>query len=259
MRSEPTPSATAAIHSSADPEGWHYPNIELDSMAFAVNYHRWILEALQPFLGKHILEVGAGRGSLSELLIESGTQSLTALEPSANMYPQLVHRLAAIGASHVESRQCTLLQAFADQARPPRQPDSIVYVNVLEHIEADEAELRAAHDVLPSGGRVLIFAPAHQWLMGSLDRRIGHVRRYSMRELTAKCQKAGFRICRASHFDFFGIAPWWLKYRLLKSSRVETGTVRLYDRCIVPIARAIERKVHPPIGKNLIVVGEKPA
>jgi SAM-dependent methyltransferase len=228
-------------------------------MDFAVNYHRWILELLQPFIGKHLVEVGAGAGALSTLLLNTGADSLTALEPSINMYPMLVGKLAEIGASHVDARQCTLAEAFSADAKSARRPDSILYVNVLEHIEKDDVELRTAHSVLTPGGRILIFAPAHSWLMGSLDHHIGHFRRYSMRELTGKCREAGFQIRSASYFDFFGIAPWWLKYRLLKSTSVESGAVRLYDRYVVPIARVIERTITPPIGKNVIVVGEKTA
>ena len=228
-------------------------------MDFAVNYHRWILERMRPFLGKHIVEVGAGAGSLSTLLLETRPQTLTALEPSANMYPLLLRKLTAIGNGRVTARQCTLVQACGGPARSLQKTDSIVYINVLEHIEDDAAELLAAHSALKPGGRVLIFAPAHRWLMGKLDRRVGHFRRYSINELTGKCRAAGFTIRLATHFDLLGIAPWWVKYRLFKSDSVEAGAVRLYDRCVVPIARIFERAINPPVGKNLIVVGEKSA
>src|SRR5882724_1905221 len=211
-------------HTSSD-----YAGRELESMAFAVNYHRWILERLAPFLGKRIIEVGAGVGSFSELLLETRPESLTSLEPSPNMFAVLIQRLAAQDKAGVSlAKNCILAEA-----KFSTPPDSIVYVNVLEHIEDDQAELRTAHSLLVSGGRVLIFVPANRWLMGSVDRMLGHFRRYALGELTEKCGAAGFNIRFAAHFDFLGIAPWWLKYCVLQSERVEPTAVWLYDRWVV--------------------------
>jgi SAM-dependent methyltransferase len=222
-------------------------------MAFAVNYHRWILERLTPFLGKRIIEVGAGVGSFSELLLETRPESLTALEPSPDMYAALVHYLAAHDKAGVsQAQQCTLAEMKASD-----QPDSIVYVNVLEHIKDDQAELRTAHSLLVFGGRVLIFVPANRWLMGSMDRQLGHFRRYTMEELTSKCQSAGFIIRLASYFDVAGILPWWAMYCVLKSQRMDPAAVRLYDRWVVPMARVLESALKPPLGKNIVLVGEK--
>jgi SAM-dependent methyltransferase len=229
-------------------------------MAFAANYRRWILQRLKPFLGKHIVEVGAGIGSLSELLLDLNPESLTLLEPSANVYPLLVQKISSIDKGGLATtHQGGLADVFANNESSLARPDSAVYVNVLEHIEDDQAELRLAHSVLAPGGHVLIFVPANRWLMGSVDRLLGHFRRYTLDELTEKCVAAGFTVRFAAHFDFFGIAPWWLKYCVLQSERVEPTAVWLYDRWVVPFAQKLEKAIAPPIGKNLIVVGEKPA
>src|SRR6185503_16638370 len=74
-------------------EQWTYPGRELESMAFAVNYHRWILDIFRPYLGKRIVEVGAGSGSFSELLLETKPEQLDSIEPSSNMYPLLADHL----------------------------------------------------------------------------------------------------------------------------------------------------------------------
>ena len=223
-----------------------YEGRELESMDFAVNYHRWILERFAPFLGKRVVEVGAGTGSFSRLLLETRPESLILLEPS-NMYAALDKARIA------EAQHCTLAEA-----KLSTPPDSIVYVNVLEHIEDDQAELRIAHSVLASGGHALIFVPANPWLMGSIDRQVGHFRRYTMNELTSKCRAAGFGIRSSSYFDVAGILPWWLKYCVFKSEHMEPAAVRLYDRWVVPIARFLERLVLPPVGKNIVVIAEKP-
>ena len=225
-------------------------------MALASNYSRWILDRLRPSIGKHILEVGAGVGSFSKFLLETSPESLTLLEPSPNLFAILTERLPGIDTRGIaQARPATLIEAFSG-ANAPRQPDTAIYVNVLEHIEDDEGELRALHSILPRFGRLLIFVPANRWLMGSMDQQLGHFRRYSLDELTTKCRSAGFRIQFAEYFDVMGIVPWWLKYCVLKSDRMEPAAVELYDRLIVPISRTLERFVTPPIGKSVILVAE---
>jgi SAM-dependent methyltransferase len=237
---------------------FEYSGRELESMDFAVNYHRWILQTLKPYLGKDLIEVGAGTGSFSEILLETEPASLAMLEPSANMYPVLAERIKAVDRRGVgRPMQLTLESAAAVIANGPR-PDSILYVNVLEHIEDDRRELATAFSLLRPGGRVLVFVPANAWLMSTMDRQMGHHRRYSRQELMGKCRDAGFDVRFSRNFDIFGVAPWLLKFRLLGSTKIEPGMVRLYDTSVVPMARLVERFIPPPFGKNVIVVGEKP-
>jgi SAM-dependent methyltransferase len=155
-------------------------------MALAVNYSRWILDTLKPFVGKHILEVGAGVGAFSQLLLETEPESMTLIEPSPDLYETLNARLPTIDKHGVaRAHRSTLVKTFGG-ANPPGKPDTAVYVNVLEHIRDDEGELRELHSILPAGGRLLLFVPANRWLMGSMDRQLGHFRRYTIDELTSK-------------------------------------------------------------------------
>jgi hypothetical protein len=225
-------------------------------MALAVNYSRWIFERLRPFIGKHIVEIGAGAGSFSRLLLETEPSSMTLLEPSSNLYPILIERLPLIDKKGLtQTRHATLIQAFGVPT-PPHRPDTAVYVNVLEHIEDDEGELRALHTILPAGGRLLVFVPANRWLMGSMDHQLGHFRRYTLDELVSKCRSAGFQIRFSEYFDVIGIIPWWVKYCLLKSDSMEPQAVQLYDRWVIPFSRALERIITPPVGKSIILVAE---
>src|SRR5690242_8653103 len=95
------------------PKPTEYPGKELEAMALATNYRRWIMESFKPFLGKHILEVGAGAGSFSEMFLRERPQSLTILEPSDNLYPSLSRRLAALDLDGIAKvQQATLSEAF---------------------------------------------------------------------------------------------------------------------------------------------------
>jgi SAM-dependent methyltransferase len=225
-------------------------------MMLASNYRRWIMDLLRPFIGKHIVEVGSGTGAYLDLLLEGKPERLTLLEPALNLYESLVKRLVELKTpSWVRAQRCTLPEAFKGNAFPA--PDTVVYINVLEHIQNDVRELGIIRSVLASRGRILIFVPACPFLLGQIDRQLGHFRRYTLDELRSKCSAAGFTVREAHYFDFLGMAPWWVKYRLLQSTRMEPQAVRFHDRWVVPISKTLEACIRPPIGKNIVLVGEK--
>jgi SAM-dependent methyltransferase len=233
-----------------------YAGTELEAMAFAENYHRWILEIFKPLFGKRVVEVGSGSGSFAELLVNDQIETLSLIEPAAEMYKLLNERVGRLSTATRITTYNAIFTEIAEQIKLTQRPDSIVYVNVLEHIADDEAELRAAHHSLAPGGRIFIFVPAFQWLFGEFDKQIGHYRRYTKAELCDKCRRAGFRIVTSEYMDLLGIVPWWIKYRLLGSTTMDPRTLRLWDKYVVPVSRSIESAIKPPAGKNIILVGE---
>jgi SAM-dependent methyltransferase len=223
-------------------------------MTVAVNYRRWILDTLKPYLGKRCVEVGAGSGTFSSMLWESDPDQLLLVEPSAEMFGQLSERFQANSRIRLFN---AMFKDVAVEIRDRHAPDSIIYLNVLEHVEHDEVELSVLFDTLGTGGHLLIFVPAMPFLMGPFDRAIGHFRRYAKGELERKCAAAGFRIAFSKYFDAMGVLPWWIKYRLFRSNSLNKKAVHLYDSYCVPLARRIESKVVPPIGKNVLLVAQK--
>jgi hypothetical protein len=248
----------SSIKTLSSKETSAYPGTELEAMTAASNYHSWILEIFKPYLGAHLVEVGAGIGSFSELILSQHVcKTLSLVEPSDTMYERLADYVRQLDTSvSVDTYHSTFVEA-ADLIKARHAPDSIIYVNVLEHIADDEGELSAIRLTLSESGRVFIFVPAMQWLFGSFDERVGHVRRYSKPELEQKLRRCGFNIVRSAYFDFPGIAPWWVKYRLMKSVTMKPGAVRFYDRYIIPAVRRIESLITIPIGKNVIAIAEK--
>jgi SAM-dependent methyltransferase len=233
-----------------------YEGKDLEAMSFAINYHKWILNDFRPFLGRDIVEVGAGTGGFSDLLLSEKPRSLTLVEPS-EMFTQLRQNIESDGVSlkfyqNIFARVCKEIAA-------DNRPDTIIYINVLEHIEDDLNELRLVYDCLMPGGKALIFVPALPRLYGEFDRQIGHFRRYVKNELARKAEKAGFSILMGKYFDFVGILPWFVKYKVLRSDSLESGAIKLYDTLAVPINRMLESLVSPPLGKNLLFVLEKPS
>jgi SAM-dependent methyltransferase len=233
-----------------------YVGKDLEAMDFAVAYHRWILDRIRPYLGKDLVEVGAGTGSFSQMLLNTNPVSLTVVEPS-QMYDTLRATLTGRDNASDIKYYRDIFSNVSEEIRRAGPPDSILYINVLEHIRDDETELRAARDTLRPGGRVFIFVPAIPMLLSDFDRQIGHFRRYRRNELKAKCERSGFKTLTISWFDMAGILPWLVKYRLLRSLKMESGAVQFYDKLAVPFIRPLENLLHPPIGKNLLYVGER--
>lgn len=233
-----------------------YVGKDLEAMSFAINYHKWILDELKPFIGQHVVEVGAGTGSFSELLLELKPQSLALVEPS-EMFFSLEKNIANRTGETDLSLYHTVFTDAAGTIAAKQRPDTVIYVNVLEHIEDDEHELKAVFDTLADGGHCLIFVPALMSLYGEFDRKVGHFRRYSKKELEQKCRAAGFSIVRSFFFDIAGVLPWYVKYRMLNSDSLGSQAVTAYDNLVVPIMRRIEPVIGVPIGKNLLAVLRK--
>jgi SAM-dependent methyltransferase len=234
-----------------------YIGRDLEAMSFAANYHRSIWEAFKPYMGERLVEVGAGSGSFSDLVLERASESVSLVEPSADMYRLLRRRVERSRvASRVETYNASFRQV-AEQIRQAQRPDSIIYVNVLEHVADDATELQIVHRTLDAGGRVFIFVPALPRLYGGFDKQVGHFRRYTKPGLEGLCRESGFRILESGYFDLAGVLPWWIKYRLLKSETMEAGLVTFYDKHVFPFTRALESIISPPMGKNILLVAEK--
>lgn len=226
---------------------------DLEAMSFAVNYHRWILDEFRPFVGRTVVEVGAGTGNFTALLQTAAPSAHFALEPAANVFALLAARFESD--ARVRAMPGTLSDLHGEL--PAGAVDTVLYVNVLEHIEDDRGELELARALLRDGGHLCVFVPALPFLYGTADAAYGHHRRYTRRGLDAVVRAAGFRVLRLRYFDLTGILPWFVLFRLLKRQTVTAGQARWYDRLAVPLLRRVESVIPPPVGKNLLLVARK--
>jgi SAM-dependent methyltransferase len=230
---------------------------ELEHLSAATRFTSWIVDALQPAFGRRILDVGAGFGAVSGAIAARAPElEIVAIEPAENVYSTLVTRTAAL--PNVETRQVTSRQLLDGDGA--ESFDTVLYVNVLEHILDDAAELETAYQLLRRRGQLGLFVPAMPSLYGSLDFKSGHYRRYTRDHLVDLLERVGFDEVSVRYFDPLGVLPYWTMYRLLDVQRLDAVSSTGYDRVVVPLGRSIERALpHPPRGKNLVAIARRPA
>lgn len=217
----------------------------LEVMQEAVNYNRHLLDLVRgcaPAHGK-VLDFGAGAAQFAAPLSALGLD-ITALEPD----PGLQQRLRDQGLHAVGSTSEIRDESY----------DYVYTLNVLEHIEDDVAALRSLHAKLRPGGKLLIYVPAFQILYTSMDAKVGHVRRYTRGMLTSRVQAAGFRIDRVAYADSLGFFASLL-FKLIgnKEGTVSRSALKLYDRFIFPLSRALDLLARRWFGKNLLLTCTK--
>ena len=132
--------------------------------------------------------------------------------------------------------------------------ESVVAINVLEHIEDDVGALRSLATLVRPGGRVVMWVPGYQQLYGEFDRRVGHVRRYTPVTLADAFRGAGLEVERVRPVNLLGGIAWWAAVRRGGSTRPNPRLVGVYDRWVVPTTRAIERVVRVPFGQSVLGV-----
>ena len=221
----------------------------LSALESAENYRRWIFDLAEPFLEGPVLEVGAGRGTYTDLLATKGP--VTALEPS--------ELLASLLARQYDGRPDVHVVVGTIETLPPRAAfGSAVMFNVLEHIDDDAGALRGVHQRLAPGGTLTLWVPAFELLYSRFDELLGHCRRYRLRGLVDLVCDASFQVLDARYVNAAGWFGWLLAARVLNRVPTSPRTVATFDRVAVPLTRAVERRVVPPFGQSIFLAARKP-
>lgn len=236
------------------PEASRYVGSELDLFAGAVNWKAYWAALVRPFLGERVLEVGAGIGSNTILLCDRPQRQWLCLEPDHLLAERLVQRTAAAP----RTSSCRVEVGTLERLDPARRFDSILYIDVLEHIDDDAGEVRRAFEFLRPGGHLIVLAPAYQRLWSEFDRAIGHRRRYSRQGLLA-CTPPGLTVVRAICLDSVGLLASLANHALLKQSMPTPRQIRSWDRLMVPASRVVDRLVGYRFGKSVLVVWSRTA
>ncbi|MGB0632598.1 MAG: class I SAM-dependent methyltransferase, partial [Alphaproteobacteria bacterium] len=224
----------------------------LEDMGDMPNYNDWIVSQFSTKLVGRTAEIGAGLGTISERL-RPFVDQLDLIEPTQVLAERLREKFAG-------DERCTVTEQTLESwinATPDEIYNAIVMVNVLEHIEDDQAAARGLFATIKPGGKLLIFVPALPLLYSELDRIYGHFRRYRQKDLRKCIETAGFRIERLRYFDITGVFPWWLLNTVIGKTSFHQPSLTVYDKILVPPTRLFESIMPPPLGKNLILIASK--
>jgi glycosyltransferase involved in cell wall biosynthesis len=216
----------------------------------AERYNQWMFEQLSPWLGRRVLEIGSGIGSLTRYLLGRD------LVLATDINPRYLRILANTFERHAWVEVAPLdLTRFDPAPFAAKEIDTILCLNVLEHVEDDRQALRRLHATLVPGGRLLLLVPAHPRLYGAIDRAIDHHRRYDRAGLVARLEEAGFQVEHTGFFNRIGTLGWYVNSVLLRRTRVPGLQLHLQN-LLVPLLRA-EAALPLPFGLSLIAVGRR--
>jgi SAM-dependent methyltransferase len=231
-----------------------YTVADQERMKRATRYFEWQAAMAKEQLGRRVIEVGCGLGNFTRHLLDR--ELVIALDVVPDCVEHLRGRFPA--ARHIQTR-CLDVQdaAFLDLKRA--RPDSVVCLNVLEHVRDDLRALQHMHAVLRPGGRAVFMLPAFESLYGPIDENLGHFRRYSKRGWSELAARAGFRVKLARYTNSIGFAGWWVNAKLLRKTEQSEGQIALFDTVLVPVMSRAERWIQPPFGQSIFSVLEKDA
>jgi len=228
-------------------------SLEDTSGAGQRRYRAFQLELIRPHLGRSVIEVGAGLGEFAAQLTGLDRHVVTDLDP---------HAVEALATRFADRPEVTarVLDLAAWDADPDRADDlggpvdSVLAINVLEHIEDDRGTLRALSRLVRPGGTVVMWVPGYMQLYGDFDRAVGHVRRYTPSTLTASFVAAGLDPVDVRPVNLLGGVAWWATVRRAGVGTPSPRLVAVYDQVVVPVTRTLERRVVPPFGQSILGV-----
>jgi hypothetical protein len=238
----------AQNESFTDMSDFQYMGSELEIFAHARHWKSYVHSQLRPYLIGDVLEVGAGIGGTTQALNNGTQQRWVCLEPD----PVFAKKISSLP----DLRNCEVVVGMLPDLGPQEAFDSILYIDVLEHIKEDRAELVLAAQHLKANGVIVVLAPAFPWLYTPFDAAIGHFRRYTRNSLRAVAPQ-GLREEKCIYLDAFGILASAGNLVFLRASNASAGQMRFWDNCLVPISRFMDRVLAFSVGRSVLAIWRK--
>ncbi len=216
------------------------------------NYNCWIYENIKPALGKNIIEIGCGLGAIIDFMINE-TNKITGVDISDEYIKYLKKHYKKY--KNIKIIKSDILQLPGKVKN--NSFDTVVMINVLEHIKDEDRAVKIVRKILKKGGKLALMVPAFNMLYGPLDKNVGHYRRYEKKFLKELLSKNNFDIQGIYYMNFVGFFGWLLNVRILKRNYTPKNQSFLFNKFIVPILKKIEKWIKPPVGQSIIVIAKK--
>lgn len=231
-----------------------YSGAELEVFEQARQWKQYFGGLIRPHLKGRVLEVGAGLGGTTVVLCDGSQTGWTCLEPDPRLRQAIVSKLQ----QGTLPQCCQALGGTVADLDGSLMYDCILYIDVLEHIEHDQAEMALAAAHLAPGGHLVILVPAHQSLSSPYDQAIGHFRRYNKQMLTLVIPD-GLACERLSYLDSVGSVLSLLNRALLKKSMPNSRDILFWDRAVIPVSKVVDRLAGFRVGKSLLGIWRRTA
>jgi SAM-dependent methyltransferase len=226
-----------------------YAGSELELFADAKNWKAYLQKEISPYLSGDVLEVGAGIGSFTRTAAGGKVRRWVCLEPDHGMHEHLLRLIR----DRELPASCEAVLGGTESISTPAGFDTVIYIDVLEHIEDDAGEMRRAIGLVRPGGSLVVMSPAHQWLYTPFDKSIGHFRRYNRRTLAA-ASPPGASLTRLDYLDAAGLLASLGNRFLLRSAMPTQKQITFWDRLLVPVSRGLDGLLFHRVGKSVLGV-----
>jgi len=224
----------------------------LTTISDSHRYNEWIYEQFKEHLSGCVLDIGSGIGDIAKHYVQQqGVDKVILADYSEDMVVRLREKFGRSEKFAVLKMDIVADDCFA--LVPPQSVDVITCSNVLEHIEDHGAVLTKMRKLLKPGGKLLILVPALPAIYGTLDRLVGHCRRYTKKSLRNALETSGFTVERQFYMNMFGVVTWFMAGRVLRHQKFDQDACRALDR-LVPALRFLESGYKPLWGQSLIAV-----
>jgi SAM-dependent methyltransferase len=230
----------------------HYIGNELEQFRHARNWKNYFGAIVRCYLGDRVLEVGAGIGGTTEFICDGTQEEWLCLERDPGMFLGLREK---IGAGLLPAC-CSADKVDTISLPRSRVFDSILYIDVIEHIEKDAEELRSAYELLAPGGYLVVLVPAHQFVYSRFDKEIGHYRRYNKKSLLA-VGPPGLQLERLVYLDSLGLVASLANRFFLRQAYPSLRQITVWDRWLIPLSKIADKLINYQTGKSLIAIWKK--
>jgi 2-polyprenyl-3-methyl-5-hydroxy-6-metoxy-1,4-benzoquinol methylase len=226
-----------------------YIGTELELFQYCLNWKKYFSSFIIPFLGDNVAEIGSGIGISTNVLCKKKHSRWLCVEPDHTMANVTLSKIK----NHLLPDCCTVYNGFSNELED--KFDSVLYIDVIEHIEDDRGELNVASELLNKNGKLFILVPAHQFLFSPFDKSIGHYRRYN-RKMLVDIIPDSLQIESVRYFDSIGFFLS-LGNQILKSRMPTQKQLSFWDRKIVPMSKIFDPLTGYKFGKSLLLVATK--
>ncbi len=235
-----------------DPTGFR----TLQIISGARHFNKWMYQTIHPYLKGNVLEIGSGIGNISAFAINDGF-TIT-LSDYNDEYCSFLENKYSHHPAVKDIIRIDLQHPHFAKTHPSLQEkfDTVYLLNVIEHLENDEAAISNCRFMLKQGGNLVILVPAYPFLYCRLDRELGHLRRYTLKSLTELFAVDKFKVIHRQYFNFFGLAGWFVFGKLLGKKLIGQGSMSVYER-LIPFLKITDMLMFRKAGLSVVVAGKK--